>query len=214
MRPTEACLINLSAVPAPNRAWSNPKVTGLGISASWEMLARAEPRLEALRREVLVVKGVDYRSCPMNQWYGYENRARGIKYRLSKLVGNDSPEFWAAYAFLCRELKICRHCLGRDLTEADIEGDVIARLRDAGLHARRQVRVPSGIADIVTATAVYEVKLWLTRDSLFRAIGQVTLYAAELGGDRQRVIIGQRTDETDVMGNSIRKSGITLDAWW
>jgi hypothetical protein len=66
-------------------------------------------------------------------------------------------------------------------------------LTDEGISYERQVSTGWGRADVVTDDTVYEVKLDLTQSVLFKAIGQVTLYAAALKKPR-RVIWGRMPD--------------------
>jgi hypothetical protein len=68
----------------------------------------------------------------------------------------------------------------------------------------------AGIADIVTDDAVIEVKLNLTRAALFSAVGQVTVYAAELGRPR-RVVFGYRVPGTEKLIDAIRLAGIEVE---
>jgi hypothetical protein len=78
-------------------------------------------------------------------------------------------------------------------SEREIEDRWCRYLDSQGVAYRRQVTTPCGRADIVTEEAVYEVKLLLTRGALFKAVGQVTLYAAALN-KRRRVIVGVAID--------------------
>lgn len=78
-------------------------------------------------------------------------------------------------------------------SELEMELRLCRILDSEGIAYERQVRTPAGVADVVTSQTVYEVKLDLTRSALFKAVGQVTLYAAALKRPR-RVIIGRVND--------------------
>lgn len=185
------------------------------ITATWDELIAAEPKLERFMDEVMAVEGASWETCTQAVWYGWATRdpRKGIKGRLGRFVGFDSLPFHAAYRALYGSLKTCRHCLERDPREADIEANVAARLKARGIRpVEQQVRTRAGIADIVTPDAVYEVKLSLTRVSLFQAVGQVSVYARELERPN-RVIVGQWTNETNRLAASVRKLGIAVEAW-
>jgi hypothetical protein len=184
------------------------------ITATWPELLAAEPKLQRFMDEVLSISGTSYETCPDVRWYGWPAGARqGIKARLGRFIGPDSPPFHAAYRALYGSLKTCRHCLERDPREADIETNIARRLRARGIRpVETQVRTPAGIADIVTPTTIYEVKLSLTRVSLFQAVGQVSLYARELERPN-RIIVGAWTPDTDRLAARIRLLGIDVEAW-
>jgi len=186
----------------------------VGIWATWPELLAAEPKLQRFMDEILSVEGTTYESCSDATWYGWNSDPRrGIKGRLARFIGHDSLPFHAAYRALYSSLKTCRHCLERDPREADIEWNIARRLKAQGIRpVETQVRTPGGIADIVTPTTVYEVKLALTRVSLFQAVGQVSLYAPELERPN-RIIVGQWTPETDRLATRIRLLGIDVEAW-
>jgi hypothetical protein len=94
--------------------------------------------------------------------------------------------------------------------EKELEAMYAAVLESRGEVVRRQVRTAAGIADIVTDDAVIEVKLNLTRAALFSAVGQVTVYAAELGRPR-RVVFGYRVPGTEKLIDAIRLAGIEVE---
>lgn len=79
---------------------------------------------------------------------------------------------------------------GTQKTEAAIEKEFAARLRKQGHTVQRQVLCGAGKADIVTESAVYEIKKTLRRDELFKALGQVLLYREALGNHLRPVIVG------------------------
>jgi hypothetical protein len=196
--------------------WQPPRVRKslrhLGIAATWAELVGAEPKLQGFMDEVRAVSGTTWETCSETQWYGWHTRdpRKGLKGRLMRFIGDESPVFFAAYRVLYGSLPICRHCLERDPREADLEYALARRLRAFGIRpVEHQVRTAAGIADVVTPDTVYEVKLRLTRVSLFQAVGQVSVYARELERPR-RVIAGRWTPETDSLVPSILKLGIRV----
>ncbi len=70
----------------------------------------------------------------------------------------------------------------------------------------------AGIADIVTPSAIYEVKLWLTRDTLFEAIGQVLLYKQSIDPSRQAIIVGVNLGIESLIP-TVNKIGIEVELW-
>jgi hypothetical protein len=211
-------LVDLGAIGADEMAaWrkkqQRPRLAHLGISATWPELVRAEPRLDALMREVRVLPGLDYDTCSTQRWYGWKRGAKsGIKHRVKRLCGDDTAVFWAAVRALQGSLRLCRHCLERDPLEADIEWDIARTLKAQGHDVATQVWTPSGVADVVTEDMVIEVKLWLSRVSMFQAVGQVSVYAAELGRPK-RAIVGQATRETASLLAGVRRLGIMVKEW-
>jgi hypothetical protein len=199
-----------------DRAPRQPRksLRGLGIGASWDELLAAEPKLQRFMDEIQAIPGTSYETCSDATWYGWNigNARRGIKARLRTFMGGESPVFFAAYRAIYGSRPMCRHCLERDPLEADLERALVRRLEAIGIRTvAQQVRCRAGIADVVTPDTVYEVKLWLTRVSLFQAVGQVSVYARELERPR-RVIVGQRAPDTERLANSIRKLGIAVEA--
>lgn len=102
----------------------------------------------------------------------------------------------------------------RPQTEQDFEEMLCYLLESEGISYRRQVRTGCGIADVVTADTVYEVKLELTRPVLFKALGQVTMYAAALRKPR-RVIFGRQPDSDDFeeLRRIVHLTGVRINAF-
>lgn len=97
-------------------------------------------------------------------------------------------------------------------TEREMVDLYCRMLESEGIPYQREVKNACGRADIVTADTVYEVKLDLTRPVLFKAMGQVTMYAAALGKPR-RVVIGRAldSDEFEQWRAVVRRTGVLLN---
>jgi hypothetical protein len=90
-----------------------------GESLSWEALIEAEPRLQALERDVMAVadKGGEL-FCANAIWYGYMDVEHGFKERVCQLAGwtADSPQLRTQEAYdlvyerLYDQLPNCRDC--------------------------------------------------------------------------------------------------------
>lgn len=99
--------------------------------------------------------------------------------------------------------------------EQEIEEALCLELAQAGLDAQRQVRVRCGVADVMTADAIYEVKAILSRDSLLQAVGQLFLYRAEADDAHpwRLVVVGRETRETAVLLPTLAKLGVEVELW-
>lgn len=84
--------------------------------------------------------------------------------------------------------------------EHELETKLCRALRARGIHYDRQVRTAFGRADVVTQDTVFEVKLHLTRSTVFAAVGQVTMYAAALNRTRSQKALIEALEErrTDI----------------
>jgi hypothetical protein len=69
----------------------------------------------------------------------------------------------------------------RQFTERDMEDEICRHLASVDIPFERQVPCGIGIADIVTGTAVYELKLSVCGSSIFTAVGQALAYRRILG---------------------------------
>jgi len=69
----------------------------------------------------------------------------------------------------------------------------------------------SGIADVVTADELYEVKAYLTRDAVIKAIGQLEIYSQELTG-RNKIIVGRHGDGI-ALRSFANRLGIEMRIW-
>lgn len=98
------------------------------------------------------------------------------------------------------------------LLERSIENAYVGLLAHRGHRVGRQVRCANGIADIVTDTAIYEVKLRLTRESLFQAVGQVLLYRQAINPTLEAHIVGQDGGVADLV-EPLKALGISVTFW-
>lgn len=97
--------------------------------------------------------------------------------------------------------------------EKELEDEVCQLLSKTGQTPRRQVRLHSGIADIVTETAVYELKDRLTRASLFEAIGQVLVYRQEINPNLNAVIVARPGENVRPIISMAYELGIEVWEW-
>ena len=99
--------------------------------------------------------------------------------------------------------------------ERETEDALAARLTAQGVPVMRQVRVPTGIIDVLTPDTLYEVKTWLTRDSVFEGLGQLLVYQAGRGeGAALRLCLyGRETRETAPMVPVLAGIGVEVELW-
>jgi hypothetical protein len=86
----------------------------------------------------------------------------------------------------------------RQLTERDIEDALCEYLESQGIPFQRQVPCEVGIADVLTDSTVYELKLSVAGSTIFTAIGQALAYRAAFGLKRA-VILAVRPDRRAAM---------------
>lgn len=73
--------------------------------------------------------------------------------------------------------------------EAELERAVVDYFSGVGQMVWRQVDCGfAGIADVVTENAVYELKDWINRPTLYQALGQVRGYSRYLSQHLRRVL--------------------------
>lgn len=101
--------------------------------------------------------------------------------------------------------------LGAALSERVIEDAIVAKSELNAKHPARQVKLVSGIADVVTDSELYEIKAYLTRDAVLKAIGQLEVYSQELPG-RAKIIVG-RTGDGVVLRAFCQRLGISMRTW-
>lgn len=88
------------------------------------------------------------------------------------------------------------------------------QLRRRGVNPRVQVRAGDRVADIVTDTAVYEVRAMLTADVLRDAIRQVQVARDALDPSLKMVIVGRHPGADPVPALAEAKAaGITVNFW-
>jgi hypothetical protein len=99
--------------------------------------------------------------------------------------------------------------------ERETEEALVAQLAEAGVPVQRQVRVATGVIDVLTPDAIYEVKTFLTRDSMFEGVGQLMVYQAGRGGGPplRLVLVGRETRETAALIPVLARIGVEVDAW-
>lgn len=198
-----------------DRVWMRDDCRTYDRDGTWPALVGEEPRLAPIMAEALAIRGRDAWTCPIRWLSGNFGERPSLRRRLEPLVGEVvSPPFSTAVDRIVSAFRGCLHCVraGRR-TEYGIELARARQLLAVGEGVQRQVRLQCGIADIVTDGAVFEVKTWLDRGSVLKAIGQVTVYAADLGGDRRRVIIGQEHADTAKLLPVVRRAGIEVEVW-
>ena len=99
--------------------------------------------------------------------------------------------------------------------ERETEDAVFAELTAAGIPVRRQVRVASGVIDLLTPDAIYEVKTFLTRDCIFQGLGQLMVYRAGAGDGPGLglILIGRETGETAPLIPVLAQLGVEVRTW-
>lgn len=228
--------------PTPEPIPAKMKKFQWGTQYEWSELVAADSRLQDLMDEVLSVAGEDWKSCPNNHWYGYADSRKGLKRRLRKYTGSETRAFYAAYDHLYGAYRPCAHCRAasgyepeapapskrqvkvaqqravvpdarQSLLEKDIENRLVAMYRLKGKTVEQQVRTAAGIIDVLTETAIFEIKLRLDRTSIVHAVGQLTLYAAVIDGNRRKIIVGQETPSTASMVSALNQAGIEIGYW-
>ena len=106
------------------------------------------------------------------------------------------PRFGRVFHKLCRKGVIISKPIAkeipldfvRQLTELEIEDRICDYLESKGIQFQRQVPCEIGIADIVTDSTVYEMKLSVEGSMVFMAIGQAQAYRAALGVARAAIL--------------------------
>ena len=99
--------------------------------------------------------------------------------------------------------------------ERETEDALVAELTEAGVAVMRQVRVATGVIDVLTPDTIYEVKTFLTRESIFEAIGQLMIYQAGRGdGPPLRLVVyGRATRETAFLVPVLAGIGVEVKLW-
>jgi hypothetical protein len=99
--------------------------------------------------------------------------------------------------------------------ERETEDALVVRLMAQDMAVRRQVRVATGIIDVLTPDTIYEVKTFLTRDCLFEAVGQLMVYQVGRGeGPPMRLVVfGRETKETAGMIPALTALNVEVELW-
>jgi len=99
------------------------------------------------------------------------------------------------------------------ISEREMEASIVRHLTRVGVPVQRQVRVRSGIIDLLTPAAMYEVKRLLTRVAMWQGLGQLLVYAREVTPTRHhRVLIGHHTGDTERLAPVFNALGVTVYA--
>lgn len=91
--------------------------------------------------------------------------------------------------------------------EAKLEDEFFVKLNDP--TAVRQVKISSGIVDIMTTTAIYEIKARLYRWAILRAIGQLMAYKSEYP-NHDLFLVGYPTQDLKSLRATLINQGITV----
>ena len=97
--------------------------------------------------------------------------------------------------------------------ERDIEEGLMIILDYWGQEPQRQVPSLVGIADIVTKTAIYEIKYLLNRQTIFHALGQVLLYRACLCPDATPILVGHILEDITPFRKVLDRMGVQVQCW-
>jgi hypothetical protein len=100
-------------------------------------------------------------------------------------------------------------------TERGIEVALARQLRKQGHKVQRQIQCESGIADVVTEEAVYEIKFTLTRSRLFEAIGQVLIYRQAINPNLKAVVLGKppKDGKIEEIIDCAQRLGVEVQIW-
>lgn len=99
------------------------------------------------------------------------------------------------------------------ILEKDIETSFANHLENKGIRYRRQVSCAAGIIDILTTDTIYEVKLNLTRDNIFEAVGQAMIYRECVMPWARIVIVGIAAKDTEKLIPYVSSLGIEVISW-
>lgn len=97
--------------------------------------------------------------------------------------------------------------------EKDVEEEVFNALLARGEAAQRQVRCSSGIADIVTPTAIYEIKKRLARSVFFSALGQIICYREDIDPSKAAYIVADEVHVSSTMISAAARAGVVVLKW-
>ncbi len=100
--------------------------------------------------------------------------------------------------------------------EKNIEDALANDLRNLGCTVKQQVSCANGRADIVTNEAIYEIKAFLTRDRIYRAIGQLFSYQMNINPSAHLFIVGckpKNRGEQKIEASLATSLGIEVVVW-
>jgi hypothetical protein len=101
----------------------------------------------------------------------------------------------------------------KEQREKQIELALSKQLKQQGVEVRHQVRCQSGIADIVTSHAIYEVKAELTLHELRHAIAQVLSYRVYINPSANVYVVGRKPVKEEVNIMLARALGVEVIIW-
>lgn len=88
--------------------------------------------------------------------------------------------------------------------EKDLENEYFKVLKKKGENPKQQVKLKSGIVDILSDKRLCEIKNKLIRRAIYQAIGQLVIYGSELGlleilihKDKELEIAGTKTEDSE-----------------
>ncbi len=101
--------------------------------------------------------------------------------------------------------------------ENELQSLVGGNLEKQGIPIQYQVPCDAGIADIVTPKAIYEIKLSLNPDMLFKAIGQVLVYREQINPLVKAFIVGYKgkhsSQQMKAIQETAKKLGVEIIFW-
>lgn len=105
--------------------------------------------------------------------------------------------------------KILNHPIQR--LESSLEAEFFNILKIRGSWVGCQVKCSLGQADIVTEWAVYELKVFLTRESLARAVGQALAYRFAIDPQKVAAVVYRESDmNLPLAGSFAQSAGVRL----
>lgn len=101
------------------------------------------------------------------------------------------------------------------LDERGLQNQLVAHLNDQGFECQEYVPCSVGIADVVIDSALIEVKHWVDRSSLFKAVGQALLYREAINKNLDAKVICSSLyiEELRAMASAATQAGIEVIFW-
>ncbi|MDZ4878190.1 MAG: hypothetical protein CLLPBCKN_007625 [Chroococcidiopsis cubana SAG 39.79] len=100
--------------------------------------------------------------------------------------------------------------------EKEFQKQLVLHLEEQGFQCQEYVYCSVGIADLVVDNAVIEVKHWVERADLFKAIGQALLYRESINKklDAKVICLSRLKDrELEIMANTSKQAGVEIIFW-